>query len=285
LPQPTPDQKLPTGVSLWNGTKDQFLLRHDNRIVDLAQKFNSYGQGIDKISIIKWLGQFEHKHLPIALKLLETVDYYGPARVLYEFKESYKQLVQLEGPDLSNKLFASFGYPGHSGDEMIYKFRLTNQLADKRWNVNFLYLSDIGSYIDRNNLTFVFINDFVGSGKQAVETWENVQGFVSEKHAVYLIVMAAYQEGMKRINEKTRLRVVANRTLGDESKVFSERNPAFSLSEKTILSGYCQRAGGVTQGYGGIQSLIIFHYRAPNNSIPILWCNNRRWKGLFVRNP
>lgn len=285
MPQSAASPKSPADIVLWEGSYEDFLLEQDDSINELTQKFSTYGRGIDKIAVTRWLRRFESKHLPLALKLLKSVDYYNQGRVLMEFKELFNQLVQLEGPDLSNTLFASFGYPGESGDEMVYRFRLANRLDGADLNPNFLYLSDVGKYLDTKNLKFIFINDFVGTGKQAVETWENIAGLISEQNEVYLLVMAACQEGIDKIRQRTRLRVVANRTLAEESRVFSDKNSVFSAQERDILHKYCEIAGGFTEGYGDIQSLIIFHFRAPNNSIPILWCNNRRWKGLFVRNP
>jgi len=133
----------------------------------------------------------------------------------------------------------------------------------------------------------VLVDDFVGTGNQATEAWESIQGVINDGNQMVLAVLCGTAEGIQRVEDATRgrLNVVCNTTLGENRKIFSKFNSTFTPEEKTILRSYCSRAGSQPEGYGNCQLALVFYYRAPNNVISILRTQNAKWKkGLFVRN-
>jgi hypothetical protein len=229
--------------------------------------------------------QFKPEHWELGLKLLTSVDYYTQNRVLGGGVQLHTQSLRVLGHP--NELyFASFSAsPGRSGDEILPKYRLANHLTGASASRKFITLADLPRFIDDSNAKFVFVDDFVGSGKQAVETWKNIVGLVNPHHEVVLAVHVAFQEGLDYIQRETPLQVVCNRILTNVNKIFSSANSPFTADEKTALADYCNLAGEFPAGYQNMQANVVFYYRAPNNCISILRCNSRRWKGLFLRNP
>jgi hypothetical protein len=261
-----------------------FFEVHDAKISELEYKFTEYWSGIDKYSIRKWISQFNEEHRGLALKLLQKVDYYNQARVMRSSRALHSQLMEIIDENLGNTYFASFTPPGKSGDEILPRYRLANRLRGSRFDEKFIYVSDLSKFANQENLSFVFLDDFVGSGSQALKIWQNIEGFLTKASDVFLMVMVGYTHGIEHIQRTTPLKVIANRFLSEGAKVFSEENRDFSQGEKEIIKSYCQLTGDSwPEGYGGCQSLIVFFHRVPNNTISILRADTQTWKGLFPR--
>jgi len=156
--------------------KDEFLERHDGEIDGLAQHFGGYIVHVDKVSIRRRLRQFKTEHLEIGLKLLHHVHFYDQHRVLTEQRLLHRQLNQVVGAG-REIIYASFGSPGTSGDELIHRYRLANNMQGATWDPKFINLSDVGQFVERQNLCFAFIDDFVGTGRQAIGTWNGNLAF------------------------------------------------------------------------------------------------------------
>ena len=59
---------------------------------------------------------------------------------------------------------------------------------------------DLPGFFDSAELTFAFLNDFVGNGDQSISTWENIGGIIPDRHRTYLIVLAAAEQGIQKIH-------------------------------------------------------------------------------------
>ena len=144
-------------------------------------------------------------------------------------------------------------------------------------------LAELGEFIEDTYVSFILVDDFVGSGDQAVATWKNIVGLLNSKQRPILAVHVAFKEGIDHILAETRLRVVFNTLLSESNKVFSPENKVLTTTEKEKLLKYCYLADEYPEGYGKMQANISFYYRAPDNCISVLCSNNPRWKGLFPR--
>lgn len=272
---------------------DQLFNGLQDRILALERKFAGYWTVIDRAMIRNWLRQFDREHIMIALKLLENVDYYDQGRVINGTRQMYIQLSSLEGRDLNKFLFATFTPPGKSGDELLSKYRLANNMRGSKYDRSFIHLSDFTKFFKkvpdemavavRKLQGVVFVDDFVGTGNQAIKCWNTIEGFLTEVDKVYLSVLAGYDEGVKKIENETRLRVIENQRLYESAKVFSSTCGIFTEEQKSILLRYCEIAGEWPEGFGGCQSFVVFYYRIPNNTISALRAQNDRWRGLFLR--
>jgi len=271
------------GVSFLN---EEFFEQYDYRIRELAQKFAGYTIAIDHISIRNWLRQFDEEDRILGLKLLDYVNYYDPARMLREARVLHQQIQSLLGEfDLADSYFAGFSFAGHSSGIVLERYRLANRFSRPRHNGHFIYLSELNRLFDKKDAKFFFIEDFAGTGNTTIEIWEKIRDFVPNHENVYLLLYVAHEEGKRKIEQETPLQVISNKINYEADKVLSAQNTFFTNEEKEKLRNYCEKAGSEPEGYGTCQSNTIFFYRAPNNCISILRCNNRNWRGLFIRNP
>jgi hypothetical protein len=255
-----------------------FLVQENERLEALETKFAGHVTHTDRTSITAWLKRFDKEDWNLGLKLLESLDYYPQSRILKGSVELHKQALQLvKTPE--ETYVAAFGVTGKSGYEILYKYRLANDLSMRQ----LITLADLQKFIENPNASFILVDDLVASGDQATTTWKNIVSLLNPEQRVILAVHLAFKEGIDHIQSETRLQVVYNTLLSESDKVFSPSNTRFSDSEKSKLLGYCERADDYPKGYRGMQANIVFYYRAPDNCISILRSNHPSWRGLFPR--
>jgi hypothetical protein len=178
---------------------------------------------------------------------------------------------------------------GHSQDELVPKYRLASDLRHTRYDPHFIYLSDISKFLNKKGvkrgITFVFLTDFIGSGKQVSDTWKDILWAVSPENEHILLSICAYDSGIERIREETKdqISIMTCRTYSNRNRIFARENTEFTPSEKVTLRELCEIAGEYPTGYLDVQSTTVFCFRCPNDSISILWANNENWTGLFKR--
>lgn len=174
---------------------------------------------------------------------------------------------------------------GESGDMMISKARTALGLTSSKHNELFIHKSELF----KDNLTaddsVAFFDDFAGTGQQACNAWrETIAELLPGNPKTYLILVAAGRKAVSRIEQETSLRVRARHLLGPSDNIFSGECLHFTQPEKDTLLDYCKIAGPRwPRGYGDCGFVIVLTHRTPNNSIPVLYANHRRWKGLFPR--
>ena len=266
---------------------ETFLEAHDNEITDLSRKFSSYFTSIDRNDVRIWLKQFDLDHLPIALKLLKAVDFYDPPRITYNYRTAHRQLLAtLNTTSLGDVIFFPFGHAGKSGSSMSYFYRNANDIHHRK----FRYFSEIPSLFrgfrekTKTEYKLVFIDDFIATGSQAIETWERLSEipFPSEARA-FLVALVGFDRAIDEVTQNTDLQVVTPKILSEEDRAFSPMNTFFTNNEKEVLRSYCERVGQAPSGYLNCQALVVFNYKAPDDIISILRAPAEHWKPLFPR--
>jgi len=256
----------------------------NNQIIRrLVQKFTGYPINIDAETLREWIRQFEEEDWPLALKLLDWIDYYDNARVCRELQDFYRQ-IQTRGSDINNSYFVPFCYAGHSGEIILERFRYANNLKAQRFDGRCVHVSGLNLFYKIKGSSFYFLEDFIGTGNQSIEMWNKVSEFVPPDNNLILFVINGHEEGIERVQNETPLEVICNRLIYDNQKVFSDGNETFSELEKRKIRQYCERVKTWPEGYGGCQSNVVFYYRAPNNTISIIRSSSPNWDGLFIRN-
>ena len=134
------------------------------------------------------------------------------------------------------------------------------------------------------NDTVVFIDDFSGSGEQACKYWPETRELLPGNPTAYLVLVAANSRAVERIECETDLSLYCQIQLTEEDNVFSSKCRCFNKEEKETLLRYCRIADRrYPKGHGDCGLVIVFAHDCPNNSIPILRRDHRRWEGLFIR--
>ncbi len=264
--------------------QNRFFAQNAQEIESLATTFSGHPSVIDVFKVRNWLSQFSDEHFGVGLKLLRNVTYFDHPTIVNQLKTLHETLEQIKERTQAI-ILSSVGAVGTSSGTLMHSYRLANHLTRSQFDRLFTSPSALPNYSQRNDLMLVFVDDLIGTGNQFVDAWLNLQGVINEENEVYVAVICATEDGIEKVERETegRVNVVCNRRLGERDKIFSESNPDFTSQEKEIIKSYCTDAGSDPEGYGNCQLGLIFYYRAPNNAISILRCNNRRWKGLFVR--
>lgn len=211
------------------------------------RRFASYWQGVTEDGILDWLNLFEMRDRDTAARLLDAVDFVNAGQVRAAFQSVLSILPGWHIDPNRRKgkfVFVAFSTSaGESGDNMLHQFRLANNLNHRQYDPLFIGRSDLLRAGLGADDTVVFVDDFVGSGNQAVTAWEKMfQELTTEVGNVYLATVAAYQKGSIEIKNKTRIQLLAHRTLSYRQSLFHTTCQHFSDQEKQRILHYCTTA-------------------------------------------
>jgi hypothetical protein len=133
--------------------------------------------------------------------------------------------------------------------------------------------------------TVVFVDDFAGTGKQAVTAWnESLGELLPGRPRIFLVLVVAIDAAIRDIGSQTPMIVKAFRRFRAHDNLFAAQCTHFSGAEKTSVLHYCNVAEAANpRGYGACGVLLVFAHRCPNNSLPILHSNKPAFHGLFPR--
>jgi len=269
----------------------QVQLKYHDDIILLRDKFRDYMPvTVDEARITSWLSKFHPDDRALAIKLAHNVRYYSVRRMIDLMKELYHIIVKqvnAEGMRLKKAYFAPFGGVTTSGSGVMYRFSKANtrNLARREKQlVSVADLPEVCTIID-NPIVF-FLDDFVGTGTQAVKYWNEVlKQLVPEYLRLYLTVIVACDEAVKRIEGDSPLKVLCVHQVPAGCYFYKSGNKQFSDDEKQVISKYCDRVGNFPKGFGDLGLTLSFAYATPNNSISILRGSKRQrtWIGLLPR--
>jgi len=251
--------------------------------------FAGYRINISEGRVERWLQGFRPRHRDIAARVLDAVEFVSHEQIAAAYRTALARLPgwHLDASRRAGKWrFVPFSVSaGESGDSMLHAFRLANRLNRRRYDPLFIGKRDLpGEQLTADD-SVVFVDDFAGTGKQAVDAWnEALEELLPGQPSAYLVLVATSAQARKRISEETGLTVVPQHVLGDSDNIFHDRCTRFSPQDKETIREYCRRADQVNPaGYGQCGFVIVLSHNCPNNSIAILHAFNDRWEGLFRR--
>lgn len=253
------------------------------------RRFASYRQGVTEQGIIDWLNAFDRGDRDTAARLLDAVEFISAEQIHGAFRSIlsilpgwHRQANQRKG----KFAFVAFSTSaGESGDNMLHQFRLANSLNHREFDSLFIGRSDLLRAGLGADDSVVFVDDFVGSGRQAVDAWEKMfQELTAEVGNVYLATIAAYKVGSDEIKAKTRMQLLAHRPLSHRHSLFRDECDYFTSLEKQRILRYCQLASPRhPTGFGNCALAVVLYHQCPNNSLAILHASSQRWDPLFPR--
>jgi len=260
-----------------------------NRMKKWLNIFPAYRYAITEQRIDRWLDQFAETDLELAAKTLDSVHFVANEQIAIGFRSSLRQIPGWHPDELQRKgkwRFVPFSISaGESADSMLHRFRVANQLTNKKYSNLFIYKSDLPKENLGPDDTVVFVDDFSGTGDQACQAWrENLAELLAGNPRTLLLLIRCCISARKRIERETDIIVVSEFELTEEDNIFSSKCRRFNNSEKERILTYCKKADTHNpKGYGDCGLLLVFAHACPNNSIPILRTDHSRWYGLFRR--
>lgn len=166
--------------------------------------------------------------------------------------------------------------------------------------------AEIGNWL-RSHLNqdsvLALVDDFAGSGGTVIKGLNRLAQHKSDAEVfrkfceighVHLILLFAFPEALRAIKEQfPKIKVTAIRVFDDEVRALEPDARIFGDEGELRFAQDILRQIGqqlVPQhpiGHANLGGLVLFHNTAPNNTLPIFWCNGtvneRPWRPLFPR--
>lgn len=259
------------------------------RINGWLERFAGYRVHVSRARVEQWLDQFNEDHRNLAARILDAVEFHREDQLAHAYRSVLGKL-----PGWSKKAsdregrwrFVAFSTrAGESGDRMLHTFRTATGLSAARFDDLFIHRSDLL----RENLsaddTVVFVDDFAGTGNQAVTAWnESLGELLPGRPRTFLALVVAIHEAIAQITSHTPLKVRVFRHLRGHDNFFAPQCTHFNRTEKARTLDYCNVADQASpRGYGACGVLLVLAHRCPNNALPILHSNRPAFSGLFPR--
>lgn len=248
-----------------------------------------WAKGREK-DIVKWLENFRPDHRELALQLLRGVRFFNVSDIKHWCQTLHGYLPPEVRKPGNETRYLGLGLPAESGSLVSYYYRSangipTNQFLEPSEAVDGGFL--LGQRVD----AVVFLDDFIGSGHQAIQFWQDLSaslGAAADSLRFFYSAFIGYREGQRLIEEKTKLTVNLVRELDERDKAFGIGSSLVVEyardAAKDIFRQYGQRLfPNHPLGYGDGQGLIVFDHNTPNNSLPVLWSEADGWIPLFKR--
>lgn len=253
---------------------DAFCDNHLDEITKLAEGFADYqpGGGVNQVIVRRWLGQFSNQHRALALRLAQTIQYYSTHSVngqLRELRKLLDQHIESAGDTEASAFYIPGGRTAESGPSILHRFRNMNRMQNSS---RFIELLDAPQRLfEVENPIVIFLDDFIATGKQMSDYWRDViSQLVPEYFPAFHAVVAAFPDGIKRIEGETPLTVVSVHELSSRHQLLGNANTVFSKSQKRTLQHYCNDWGNHPLGYGDIGALVAFSHGTPNNAPSVI---------------
>lgn len=216
--------------------------------------------------------------------------------------------------ELCNTRFLGVGNPSESGVHLLYYFRQENKIPKKL----FANTDDIIKRLPDGTVEFreefkdvsrfVFIDDLCGSGSQATND-TNVKRCVDDikrlnpNADISYLMLFGLSQGIEIVrNSKLYDHVQAVIELDESYRCFSDKSRFFNgnLQEKNLakkmayiygfkliyaITNSCKSASEHALGYRNCQLLISMHHNTPDNTLPIIWFDEKKglWNPIFKR--
>lgn len=215
-------------------------------------------------------------------------------------------LTQAFQEELHRTKFVGIGNVSESGPHLLYMYRQENQLSvDQFTSIDRILESKGGTdqFVDRSITRYVIIDDFCGSGQQAIDYASDVvsrmrkvaQAAGAAVNIEYHLMFALHR-GIKALEQaqifdkiECVLRLDKSyRVFGNSSRYFSSPPSGidFRMCEKIAYDAGRKLLPNAPLGYDNSQLMLGFQHNIPDNTLPIFWhpgVDKVSWCPVFPR--
>ena len=169
---------------------------------------------------------------------------------------------------------------------------------------SFVRFDDVSKYVNDKNVILVFIDDICSTGSQFCRSVSKklFTHLSTKKCKVFYTPLALHEMGRDRLVDDC----LTPKLIDGFTSVEWLDNTYNCFSEKSRFSKWSKNSHGKNLskfyldflnqnipdmynnedeklGYGKLSLLYSFYYRAPNNSLPVIWTNDNNWSPLIKR--
>jgi hypothetical protein len=267
------------------------------------------GKQVGEDRVRAWLNQFgEATDQRIMFTLLENLRFYSSTNVRAKLREAHGIVIreiasrgivrQDRGGQkrADNVLITYLGQAGKSGPHYVRLYADENRIYINRIVDPHTLRAALAEVEDLHGL--VIVDDFVGTGTQASASLHRIftdAGEVLQERGitVFLTCVSGFANAAEAIEAAmpgtSSLVVHLCDPLSESDRCFSPTSTVFDNAiDRQRAQEIATRIGLRLEkrhplGYGDCQSLVIFEYNCPNNTLPILWKQTDDWAALFPR--
>jgi len=270
-----------------------FVMNNGHRLDQISKRLGSYQpQAVDREVMRAWLRQFDPADFDLVLRVLETVQFYGIARLqqmMFELHRAIKVRLAIDGyRGNDNLIYLPLGETAASGQQIISMFRNINKIWRTTASLaQSVELPDLLYEAEKDNrtLVLVFLDDFIGTGATVCDFWAEIlqQLGVRRSQPLYIATAVACEIGMERIQNETPFQIIPLHIVQPRHLLLD--SDQFTAEEKARVVNYCAAVGNPPLGIGGLGALVAFAHGAPNNTLAILRGSKRQgnWVGILPR--
>lgn len=258
-----------------------------------------FDEQITESDILNWLYNFEESDWESALTLLDQVSYYSENRCINVLEAGLIEILETN-TKLPIAIIPIAGV-GKSGGVMAYYIKklLGQSTIIKNKGIQCQLHTDSDTLNGAH--TIVLLDDFLGSGKSALNFYKNIKNRIPEGSSVNCLSVA-YMEKAENCLKKEKIKLYGDCHI----PAFRRKKSVFGyLPKMKIIKDFAIKYGSLLYdkkpykkdmdlytgplGYANCQALICFDHTTPNNTLPILWASNKRkdngnnWRPLFPR--
>ncbi len=285
---------------------EEFLKTKQPLIDELANRFQTHWNRPSSDKIKEWLEQFgSQRNMELALKLLQNILYLDYGKIQDIFREFYDGL---DAHTRNRAVFTIFGSLDESASIVISicSKALTESERKKVW---FQPLRDVIKSRKPDETVVIFVDDYLGSGTQAVDylleylgqkqereyvkvPWDDKEiQWLRQTRLIYFTLIGMDQGGQRLkevasqygLNLQVYSPIEVQKQYGcfNPSGLFDNRTEREQARDLVFKIGYQlfsnktdwneQKRRERALGYGNLQRLIIFSYNPPTSTLPIFW--------------
>lgn len=309
------DDLLETAGVDFSGDAAAFFQGHRGVVADLAARFQTHFARINEERILAFVRQFQRRDwMRYALILLQNVSFFDDPRIGDIFRDFYFRGLS----DTARQRAVFTGLGGIKDSAYLINYLCSKALTEvERKPLRFNEIKDAIRSSQPDDTTLIFLDDNVGSGKQALQIFREwldvadgehhyVDALTSEEalwlrrsKLLYFCVIG-FEEGMRDLAKELaqlnlNLEIVPGLRLREDQGCFgAATSPFVDRDERRIACEMAREIGFElladkkwsaalrnerALGYGNSQKLIVFAYNTPTCTLPILW-KAGMYKGL-----
>ena len=288
------------------------------KIVEIARDLHYQGRPITEDRVRAWLEQFgPSENQKVALLLLERLKeqgYYDQAMVHSKCEALHRMMLQefasggefakvVERRKIRNVFVTHFEGDGRSGGRILHDYRNANGLAASLvGSIDEAARFVAGQRKRGKEFGIVFVDDFIGTGGSCVEGLRKFGSKLGkeqpadDKMVIGVAAIVGFKAGIESVRENgiVDYHVITADEFGIEERAFAPEANVFDTDEERLAAGaLCKNIGQVLEpkqplGFGESEALVCFHYRCPNNTLPVFYKSGavyqgREWIPLFPR--
>lgn len=169
---------------------------------------------------------------------------------------------------------------------MKYQLSISEKWIIKPW--------EITESLEKGIKTFIFIDDFMGTGDQICEILEKEQiGEIIKNNYVIFAPLVAHENGITQLKDKyPNINVCYSELINNCDSFFdtffNDEDNTIADAKRFYINMMKKRNIKYKKeeeyfGYGGLSLTYFFEHACPNSSLPIFYYENELWKPLFKR--